>query len=158
MESKKKKGKIDRTNAKYSETDFLKMQRSQQLQLARKYQMSPVANYDDGTFTFSYSHFAVLCDRLGFAKSVIDTQADGIKDGTTILIDRGRRAETIIKKITLDINTINKISQLIGDLSNIEQSKIIDVILSQACDKLLADKAAGKLEISYRATDKTRLV
>ncbi len=72
--SKKKETKIDRSNAKYSEKYFLEsLSREEQHELAEKYWNGPVANYDDGTFQFSYAHFADICKKLGFRKGIVDT-------------------------------------------------------------------------------------
>lgn len=155
--TKKKSSRIDRSNAKYSEEDFLKLPRKKQLQLAETYLLNMKSeDFDDGTFQFSRSHFASICERIGFKKGFID--ANGSQE-EKLYIDHRKRKETIIKKITLSKKTVEKIDKLLGDnLSKVEKSKIIDLLLEQIIDEKLALKEAGKFKVAYRPTDEERLI
>ena len=163
-ESKKRSQRIDRSNAKYSEEDFMKLPRKEQLELAEKYWNGPVADFDDGTFQFSYTHFANLCQKLGFRKGIVDTMPEGeasdpVAPSSIIYIEHGRREETEVKKLTLSKSTIDKIDQLLGDkLSNVEKSKVTDEILSQALDQKLADKRVGQFGVAYRPLAEERIM
>ena len=164
-DSKKRASKIDRSSAKYSEDDFMKLPRAEQLGLAEKYWNGPVADFDDGTFQFSYTHFANLCQKLGFRKGIVDTMPEGefpdpeVAPSSIVYIEHGKREETEVKKLTLDKCTIEKIDKLLGDkLSNVEKSKVIDAILSQALDKKLADKRVGQFGVAYRPLAEERLL
>lgn len=163
-EGKKRATKIDRSNAKYSEDDFMKMSRAEQLVLAEKYWNGPVADFDDGTFQFSYTHFANLCQKLGFRKGIVDTMPDGVASdqvapSSIIYIEHGKREETEVKKLTLAKSTIEKIDQLLGDkLSNVERSKVVDEILSQALEQKLNDKRVGQFGVAYRPLAEERLL
>ncbi len=165
-EGKRKKApKKDRSNAKYSETDFLGLPRAEQLKLAEKYWNGTVADFDDGTFQFSYTHFGEVCKRIGFRKGIVDTMPERApvlsgtpQKGSTIYIDHGRR-ESATKKLTLSNETIEKMDLLLGDkLSNIEKSKVIDAIISQAFDEKLAAQKAGQFGVAYRPMEEERLL
>lgn len=159
-ESKKRTARVDRSNAKYSAEDFMALPRAEQLALAEKYWNGKVENYDDGTFQFSYSHLAKLCQDLGFRKGIVDTMPEGAVDPSSIIyIEHGRRVETEVKKLTLSKSTIDKIDELLGDkLSNVEKSKVIDEILSQALEQRLADKRVGQFGVAYRPLEEERII
>ena len=159
-ESKKRTARIDRSNAKYSAEDFMALPRAEQLELAEKYWNGKVENYDDGTFQFSYSHLAKLCQELGFRKGIVDTMPEGATVPSSIIyIEHGRRTETEVKKLTLSKSTIDKIDELLGDkLSNVEKSKVIDEILSQALEQKLADKRVGQFGVAYRPLEEERII
>jgi hypothetical protein len=168
-ESKSRTVKRDRSGNKYSEADFMALPRSQQLELAQTWWMDS-KGFDDGKmFQFSYTHFSNLCQKLGFKKGVIDTGVrafDSRSDANIpadadniIFIDRGKRVNTVEKKITLSGRTNDKLESLLGNkLSNIEKSKAIDVILENALDDMLSKKQAGTFGIAYRPTELERLV
>lgn len=161
---KKKSRKIDRSGCKYSEKDFLQMPRAEQLVLAEKYWNGPVADFDDGTFQFSSTHFATLCQKIGFRKGVVDTlpenaTSDQENTSSVIYIDHGRREATEVKKFTLAKGTIEKMDQLLGDtLSNVERSKVIDAILVEALEQKLAEQRAGMFKVVYRPLDEERIL
>ena len=163
-DSKRRATKKDRSNAKYSEADFMGFPRAEQLALAEKYWNGPVDEFDDGTFQFSYTHFANLCQKLGFRKGIVDTMPedvalDNIAPSSIIYIDHGRRELTEVKKLTFSKSTIDKMEQLLGDkLSNVEKSKVIDEIFSQVLDQKLKDKKAGQFGVAYRPHDEERLM
>lgn len=82
-----------------------------------------------------------------------------VKPGSIIYIEHGKRQETEVKKITFAKDTIDKIDQLLGDqLSNVERSKVIDVIRSRALDDRLAAKRAGQFGVAYRPVAEERLL
>ena len=67
--------------------------------------------------------------------------------------------EVNIKKLTLSVDTISMMDELMGDgLSNIERSKVIDIIVSKALKQLLADKESGCFHVKYRPLDAKLLV
>lgn len=160
----KKATKIDRSKAKYSEAEFRSLSPEEQYALASKYWNGPVADFDDGTFQFSYSHFADICRSLGLRKGIIQSkEAEKKRNASevkkTIWIEHGKRRETAVKKITLSTETIEMMDRLLGDgLSNIERSKVIDIILTEALRKCLKDKAEGRFQILYRPVDAQRLL
>lgn len=163
--SKKRAAKKDRSDSKYSEEAFMALPRLEQLALADKYWMGRTDEFDDGTFQFSYTHFTNICQILGFKKGVVDTQPDtaseviSIEPSSVIYIDHGTRGKTEVKKLTFAKTTINKIDQLLGDqLSNVERSKVIDVILSEAFDEKLVAKREGKFGVAYRPVAEERLL
>ena len=163
---KKRSPKIDRSGAKYSEDAFMNLPRSEQLALAEKYWNGPVADFDDGTFQFSYTHFANLCQKLGFRKGIVDTMPECVASdqkevapSSIVYIDHGKRDKTEVKKLTLAKGTIDKMDQLLGNkLSNVEKSKVIDEILSHVLDQKLADKRAGQFGVAYRPVAEERLL
>lgn len=163
---KKKRCKCkDRSNSRYSMDDFMKLPRAEQLELAEKYWNGPVADFDDGTFQFSYTHFANLCQKLGFKKGIVDTipkgeaQVSEVAPSSIVYIEHGKRGETVEKKFTLAKTTVDKIDQLLGDqLSNIERSKVIDALLSQVLDQRLSEKSKGQFGVAYRSVEEKRLI
>ncbi len=51
------------------------------------------------------------------------------------------------------------LDQLLGkELSNIERSKVIDIILANALKELLVDKAEGRFQLCYRPIAAQRLL
>ncbi len=160
----KKTTKIDRSNSKYSEADFRSLSREEQYALASKYWNGPVANYDDGTFQFSYSHFGDICRSIGLRKGIIwinepEKQMQPSDTKKTIWINHGKRTETAVKKLTLSKETIDMMDQLLGEnLSNIEKSKVIDIILVNTLKEMLKDKAEGRFQICYHAVEAKRLL
>lgn len=168
-ENKTRASKKDRSGNKYSEADFMALTRSQQLELAQTWWMDS-KNFDNGgMFQFSYTHFSNLCQKLGFKKGVIDIGEGELASGSDaelpadadniIFIDRGKRVNTVEKKITLSSSTNDKLEKLLGDkLSNIDKSKAIDAILANALDDMLAKKQAGTFGIAYRPMEVERLI
>lgn len=152
----------DRSNGKYSETDFLNLPREEQLKLAEHYWMGRTEDFDDGTFQFSYTHFAELCKMLGFRKGVVDelksnNNCTSLKK--KIYIEHGRREETDVKKLTLSVSTINNLDMLLGNrLSNIEKSKVMDIIIAEKVDELLKIKKEGEFSVAYRRCEEERLI
>ena len=160
-------GKKDRSANRYSEEEFLSLPRSQQLELANIWWMNSKEFDEGGMFQFSYTHFSNLCQRLGFKKGVIDTgqcsksgTSEAIKKEHVLWIERGRRTDTIEKKITLSGETYEKYDKLIGsqDLTNIEKSKIFEAIINIALDECLKKKERGEFKVGYRATKAERLL
>ena len=160
--------KKDRSNAKYSEVEFRRLSRTDQLKLARQYWSGAVADFDDGTFQFSYSHFAKICESLGFQKGIVDLHSDkdvrNMVPDLIIYIDRGRREETVEKKFTLSKTTVEKIEKLIeskegkNQLSNIEKSKTIYKMLAMTAEQMLQAKELGKFSVAYRQHDPEILI
>lgn len=163
---KKRKSKMDRSDSRYSEDDFMNLSRTEQKELAEKYWMGKTSDFDDGTFQFSYSHFTKLCQKLGFRKGVVDTMQDDMISNiesayskTMLYIDRGKREDVEIKKFTLSKDTVDKMEKLLGDkLSNIEKSKVIDILISQMLDEKLAEKETGLFGVAYRPIEEERLI
>jgi hypothetical protein len=153
-EKRKRASKKDRSNGKYSQEDFLNLPRVEQYALAEKYWNGPVADFDDGTFQFSSTQFAKLCEKLGFRKGIVDTLAEeSLSDSQdTLYIDRGRRGETVEKKYTLSKETVVKMDELLGSLGNMEKSKVLDLLLSQMLDEKLEAKRAGHFHVVYKAS------
>lgn len=156
----------NRTESKYSESDFIKLPREEQFKLIEKYWNGHVSDFDDGTFQFSYTHFGVICKRLGFKKGIIDERNHETNQIHTsnvpqdiIYIETGNRSNTVEKKLTLSKSTIDKIDTLLGkDLSNIERSKVIDVIIEEIVDQKLQAKEAGTFGVAYKPTEAKRLL
>ena len=156
----------DRSNSKYSEQDFLAMPRDEQLKLVEKYWNGPVADFDDGTFQFSYSHFAKLCSEIGFRKGIVDDFADMKEKNDCskmkIYIEHGTRSDTVEKKFTLSTSTVEALDQLFADsdktISNIEKSKIIDVVIGDKINELLELKRKGLLSISYKPIEEVKII
>lgn len=152
QEAEKRKGNLDRSKNKYSEVDFRTLPRKEQLELAQTWWMDSKGFDNGGMFQFSYTHFSNICKDLGFEKGVLDTKKDTDfpKKGSCIFIDHGRREETEVKKLTLSKSTVCKMDQLLEGLSNIEKSKVLDVLLEKLLDEKLQDKAMGMFSVFYR--------
>lgn len=165
-EKKKRAPKTDRSGNKYSEEEFRIMPREEQLRLAKIHWMDSQGFDASGMFQFSYSHFSNICQGLGFSKvvTVIDPKEDDsnpreVEHDSIIYIEHGKREDKEVKKLTFAKDTINKIDQLLGgQLSNIERSKVIDVILSRALDDKLTAKREGRFGVAYRPIAEERLL
>lgn len=162
--TKERSARIDRTSAKYSESDFLAMPRSQQYALAEKYWNGKSADFDDGTFQFSYTHFAEVCQRIGFRKGIVDDGMPGedknasSDDVKKIYIDRGKRPDPIEKKITLNKITNDKLESLTATFTNMEKSKFLEAVIEMALDELLEKREEGKLSVAYRPMEEEKLL
>lgn len=151
---------------KYSQDDFRNLSEAEQVTLLNKYLIDvPSEKFEDGTFKFSRTTLAKLAEELGYKRSYIRTDSSLSNASfekpldNIIYIDRGRREQSIEKKITLSRSTNDKLNQLLGNtLSNIEKSKAIDAILEKAIDDLLLKKQDGSFGISYRRTEAKRLL
>ncbi len=160
---KQRSARKDRSDGKYSEEAFRNLSREVQFELAKEYWNKPVNEFDDGTFQFSSSHFAEVCKSLQFEKRtvVVDAKAEEKENqpkDTVVVIDHGRR-ETERHNWTFSEGTNDKIERLLGEnLSNMEKSKVIDVILNNELDNLLKEKEAGRFHVDYRPVEKVRLV
>lgn len=155
---------------KYSQEDFINLSEEDQIQLLNLYLIEkPSAEFEDGTFQFSRTTLLKLAETLGFRKTFSkDTNSEDNKektpvvpvdDGDLLYIDRGRRVDTVEKKITLSGLTNSRLEDLLGNrLSNIEKSKATDAILSYAIDILMERKKKGKFGIAYRPTELERIV
>ena len=154
-EKRKRALNKDRSNGKYSKDDFLKLPRDEQHALAEKYWNGPVADFDDGTFQFSSTQFAKLCEKIGFRKGIVDTLSKESLPNSedTLYIDRGRRGETAEKKFTLSQETIDKFDELLGSLGNMEKSKAFDLLLSRLLDEKLEAKRVGNFHVAYKVTE-----
>lgn len=76
-----------------------------------------------------------------------------------IMIEHGHRDNTVVKKLTLSTDTIDKINYLIGDsTSNQVTSKIIDAIISNVMDVYIRYKNDGIFEVRYKATEEKRII
>ncbi len=152
QEAEKRKVTVDRSHHRYSEEDFRHLPREEQLRLANVHWMDSKGYDKSGMFQFSYTHFSNICKDLGFEKGVLDTKKDTDfpKKGSCIFIDHGRREETEVKKLTLSKSTVCKMDQLLEGLSNIEKSKVLDVLLEKLLDEKLQDKAMGMFSVFYR--------
>lgn len=163
LESEKRKGKLNRSSHRYSEEDFRRLPRSEQLRLANVHWMDSKGFDESGMFQFSYTHFSNICKNLGFEKGVIDTKKDVVdlsseQKDSRIFIDHGRREETEVKKITLSKSTVCMMDRLLEGLSNIERSKVLDVLLSDVLDEKLQDKEEGRFSVFYRPQKEERIL
>ena len=164
--SKNRAASKDRSNGKYSDDDFLALPRKEQLRLAEKYWNGAVAAFDDGTFQFSYSHFAKICADIGFRKGIVDDLAGLTEESDDrqkkIYIEHGTRSDTVEKKFTLSVSTVEALEQLFADsdkaISNIERSKIIDVVIGDKINELLQLKRKGLLSISYKPVEEVKII
>ena len=159
--------KKDRSANRYTEEEFLTLPRSQQLELANIWWMDSKGFDEGGMFQFSYTHFAEICKKLGFKKGVIDTgqyaksgTSKAVKQEDILWIERGRRVDTVEKKMTLTVDTFKKYDELIGsqNLTNIEKSKIFEAIINAALDECLKKKERGDFIVGYRATKAEQLL
>lgn len=158
---KKRAQNKDRSDGELSEADFMALSRTEQLNLAEKYWNGRTDTYDkDKKFKFSYTHLGTLCERLGFRKGIVDMKKDGVKE-SKLYIEHGRREKTVEKKVTFSEKTISKFNDLLGKdnkLSNIEKSKILDVILLEALEGKLAAKNAGAFSVAYKPVKEEVLI
>lgn len=160
-EKKKRSQNKNRSDGELSETDFMSLPRDEQLALAEKYWNGRTDTYDDEKkFKFSYTHLGTLCERLGFRKGIVDLKKDGVKE-SKLYIEHGRREKTVEKKLTFSEKTVSKFTDLLGkqnNLSNIEKSKILDVILLEALESKLAAKNVGAFSVAYKPVKEEVLI
>lgn len=160
QKKRKRAPRKDRSHGKYSQEDFLNLPRDEQYALADKYWNGSTADFDDGTFQFSYPQLGRLCEQVGLRKGIVDTRAKEslLRSQDILYLDRGRREETVEKKYTYSKTTIDKFDELVGPLSNIEKSKVLDLLLSQILEEKLEAKRAGRFHVVYKAVDEEVLI
>lgn len=147
--SKEKKDRVDRSQHKYSEKDFMNMDREQQVALAIKFWGGKVESFDDEkTFKFSYTHLASLCQKLGIEKGVYDSHK---KKELKIVIDKDIPRDTIVRKYSFDKKLCNKIDELFGELGNVDKSIVLEIILNRAIDEVVEMMENKKFSVIYPA-------
>lgn len=159
-----KKDQEKRIRRTYSKEDFLGLSRKEQKKLAEKYwngSGGSIRFKEDGMFQFSYTLFSKLCEQLQFRRGIIDDlEAEETHvPCKTIWIDRGKRRDTEIKKLTFSKSTVQKMERFLGkNLTAMERSKVMDALISETLDQAIEDRAAGRLTVEYSPTERQRLL
>ena len=154
-ELKRKKGPIDRTESRYSVEEFLSLSRDEQIRLAEDYMFRESDRFDDGMFKFSRTTFFKICKEIGIEKGIVDKRVGD----TVIYIEHGCRREKKQVKLMLEEETLKKLDTIFGDsVSTQVRSKVMEVVLSEALDRLVKAKETGCLEIFYKPVEAEKIL
>jgi hypothetical protein len=69
--NKKRRPAKDRSNGRYSQSDFMELSLAERLKLANYYMFCPSADFDDGTFRYSRRTFLRLWKECGIEKRAV---------------------------------------------------------------------------------------
>ena len=145
-----------------TQSTFRSLAREQQFEYAKEYLNKRDKDFDDGTFSFSVTTFKKLCDELGFMKIVTDTRAnisDEQQSAHVIQLSRRKREHTVEKKLRLSADTVELMSSVVTDkMTNEEKSKVIDIIIREAFERVANERAAGQLKIEYKEKQEVKKV
>ena len=137
-----------------NQSTFRSLPREQQFEYAREYLNKKDKDFDDGTFAFSVTTFKNICNELGFVKVVTDTRAtaaDAQQSAHVIELSRSKREHTVEKKLRLSTDTVELMSSVVTDkMTNEEKSKVLDIIIHEAFERVAKERADGKLHIEYK--------
>ena len=137
-----------------NQSTFRSLPREQQFEYAKEYLNKRDKDFDDGTFAFSVTTFKNICNELGFVKVVTDTRAtaaDAQQSAHVIQLSRDKRQSTVEKKLRLSTDTVELMSSVITDkMTNEEKSKVFDIIIHEAFERVAKERAAGQLKIEYK--------
>ena len=145
-----------------TQSAFRSLPRSEQFEYANKYLNKKDKDFDDGTFAFSVTTFKKLCEELGFMKIVTDTRATAAnaqQSAHVIELSRSKREHTIEKKLRLSDDTVELMASAVTDkMTNEEKSKVIDIIIHDAFERVAKERAEGKLHIEYKEKQEVKEV
>ena len=137
-----------------NQSTFRSLPREQQFEYAREYLNKKDKDFDDGTFAFSVTTFKNICNELGFVKVVTDTRAtaaDEQQSAHVIQLSRSKREHTVEKKLRLSTDTVELMASAVTDkMTNEEKSKVLDIIIHDAFERVANERAEGKLHIEYK--------
>ena len=145
-----------------NQSTFRSLPREQQFEYAREYLNKRDKDFDDGTFAFSVTTFKNICNELGFVKVVTDTRAtisDEQQSAHVIQLSRSKREHTVEKKLRLSADTVELMSSVVTDkMTNEEKSKVLDIIIHDAFERVAKERAEGKLHIEYKEKQEVKEV
>ena len=145
-----------------NQSAFRSLSREQQFEYAKEYLNKRDKDFDDGTFAFSVTTFKNLCNELGFVKLVTDTRAtaaDAQQSAHVIELSRSKREHTVEKKLRLSADTVELMSSVLTDkMTNEEKSKVFDIIIHDAFERVAKERAEGKLRIEYKEKQEVKEV
>lgn len=145
-----------------NQSTFRSLPREQQFEYAREYLNKRDRDFDDGTFAFSVTTFKNICNELGFVKVVTDTRAtaaDAQQSAHVIQLSRSKRENTVEKKLRLSADTVELMASTVTDkMTNEEKSKVIDIIIREAFERVAKERAAGQLHIEYKEKQEVKEV
>ncbi len=113
-------------------------------------------------FSFSWTEMQTAAEVLGLKKEAENTKSpkfyipddydapQSVKKKKTIYIDHGKRPSTVERKITLSGGTNDLLNSLFGSLSNLIQSKILDVLIKESLENIAELNDNGLLDVKYR--------
>ena len=134
-----------------NQSTFRSLTREQQFEYAKEYLNKRDKDFDDGTFAFSVTTFKNICNELGFVKLVTDTRAtaaDAQQSAHVIELSRSKREHTVEKKLRLSADTVELMASAVTDkMTNEEKSKVLDIIIHEAFERVAKERAEGKLHI-----------
>lgn len=137
-----------------TQSAFRSLSRYEQFEYAKTYLNKRDKDFDDGTFAFSVTTFKNICNELGFVKVVTDTRAtaaDAQQSAHVIELSRSKREHTVEKKLRLSTDTVELMTSAVTDkMTNEEKSKVIDIIIHEAFERVAKERAEGKLRIEYK--------
>ena len=137
-----------------NQSAFRALPREKQFKYALEYLNKRDKDFDDGTFAFSVTTFKNICNELGFVKVVTDTRAtvsDEQQSAHVIQLSRSKREHTVEKKLRLSADTVELMASAVTDkMTNEEKSKVIDIIIHEAFERVAKERAAGQLRIEYK--------
>ena len=145
-----------------NQSAFRSLPREQQFEYAKEYLNKRDRDFDDGTFAFSVTTFKNLCNELGFVKVVTDTRAtaaDAQQSAHIIELSRSKREHTLEKKLRLSADTVELMASVVTDkMTNEEKSKVFDIIIHEAFERVAKERAEGKLRIEYKEKQEVKEV
>lgn len=145
-----------------NQSTFRSLPREQQFEYAREYLNKKDKDFDDGTFAFSVTTFKNICNELGFVKVVTDTRATSAnaqQSAHVIQLSRSKREHTVEKKLRLSTDTVELMSSVVTDkMTNEEKSKVLDIIIHDAFERVAKERAEGKLRIEYKEKQEVKEV
>ena len=145
-----------------TQSTFRSLPREQQFEYAKEYLNKRDRDFDDGTFAFSVTTFKNICNELGFVKVVTDTRAtaaDAQQSAHVIQLSRSKREHTVEKKLRLSTDTVELMSSVVTDkMTNEEKSKVLDIIIHDAFERVAKERAEGKLHIEYKEKQEVKEV
>ena len=145
-----------------NQSTFRSLPREQQFEYAKEYLNKRDRDFDDGTFAFSVTTFKNICNELGFVKVVTDTRATAAnaqQSAHVIQLSRSKREHTVEKKLRLSADTVELMASVITDkMTNEEKSKVLDIIIHEAFERVAKERAEGKLHIEYKEKQEVKEV
>ena len=145
-----------------NQSTFRSLPREQQFEYAKEYLNKKDKDFDDGTFSFSVTTFKNICNELGFMKIVTDTRAtaaDAQQSAHVIELSRSKREHTVEKKLRLSTDTVELMASAVTDkMTNEEKSKVLDIIIHDAFERVAKERAEGKLHIEYKEKQEVKEV
>ena len=145
-----------------NQSTFRSLPRAEQFEYAKEYLNKRDKDFDDGTFSFSVTTFKNICNELGFVKVVTDTRAtisDEQQSAHVIELSRSKRESTVEKKLRLSTDTVELMASAVTDkMTNEEKSKVLDIIIHDAFERVAKERAEGKLRIEYKEKQEVKEV